>query len=161
MNPRTTGILYLLAAALGAFVWFWQVRGADERKTAEEQAKRLFPELAAEDLRWIEFTSSDGKDVRLEFGEGGWRIVRPLDFPADESAMSGLTSNLSELASETGLIVSHETPSAPSFASSAPIRHSRDESAIWHSTFSATGTSIANVPSPAEAAFATRSGFDS
>jgi hypothetical protein len=103
VNPRTTGILFLLAAALGAFVWFWQVRGADERKTAEEQAKRLFPDLAAEDLRWIEFRSSDGKDVRLEFGEGGWRIVRPIDFPADESAMSGMTSNLSELASETVL----------------------------------------------------------
>lgn len=100
MNPRTTGALFLVALALGAFVWFYQVRGAEQRKQAEEQAKRLFPELTAEDLRAIELRTSDGTDVRLEFGERGWRIVRPIDFPADEAALSGITSNLADLASE-------------------------------------------------------------
>jgi hypothetical protein len=109
MNPRTTGVLFLVAAALGAFVWLWQVRGGEERKQAEEQAKRLFPDLAPEDLRSIELRSSDGHDVRLEFGDQGWRIVRPIDFPADESAMSGLTSNLAELASESTV----QEPQAP------------------------------------------------
>jgi hypothetical protein len=41
MRPKTTGILLLLAAALGAFVYFYEIRGADARREAEEREKRL------------------------------------------------------------------------------------------------------------------------
>jgi hypothetical protein len=109
MNPRSTGVLFLVALALGAFVWFYQVRGSERRKQAEEESKRLFPELSAEDLRAIELRTSDGNDVRLEFGEQGWRIVRPIAFPADEAALSGMTSNLAELASE-GVVAEPQAP---------------------------------------------------
>ena len=29
MNPRTTGILVLVAAALGAFIYFYEIQGGD------------------------------------------------------------------------------------------------------------------------------------
>jgi hypothetical protein len=109
VNPRTTGALLLVALALGAFVWFYQVRGSEQRKEAEAEAKRLFPDLTAEDLRAIELETSDGADVRLEFGDRGWRIVRPIDFPADEAALSGITSNLADLASEA-LVAEPQAP---------------------------------------------------
>ena len=100
MNPRTTVVLALVAAALGAFVYFYQVRGGERREAAAERAKRLFPELEAADVRVIEFTTSDKRGVRLEFGGAGWALVQPLAFPADESAASGMASNLAQLASE-------------------------------------------------------------
>jgi hypothetical protein len=100
VNPRTTLWLFLATAALGAFVWFYQVEGASQRQEAEEQQKRLFPELASEDVQAIAFTTTDDREVRLAFGDGGWRLVEPLDFAADESALTGIASALAQLASE-------------------------------------------------------------
>lgn len=100
MNPRTTLWLFLATAALGAFVWFYQVQGASRRQEAEEQQKRLFPELVSEDVQAIAFTTTDGREVRLAFGDRGWRLVEPLDFAADETAVTGMASALAQLASE-------------------------------------------------------------
>jgi len=100
MNPRTTGILFLIALALGAFVWFYQVQGEDRRREAEEEAKRLFPGVEQDDVRSIAFRTTDGHDVRLEFREEGWVLTEPLDFPADETGLSGMASALAQLSSE-------------------------------------------------------------
>jgi hypothetical protein len=100
LQPRTTAILALVAALLGAFVWFYQVQGADRRTEAEASAKRLFPELEPDDVRALEFTTQDGQEARLERGEAGWALARPLAFPADETTVSGLASGLAQLASE-------------------------------------------------------------
>ncbi len=86
MNPRTTGILLLVAAALGAFVWLYELGGEEGRRDAEERAKRLFRGLEAEDVAWIELRTSDGADARLERADVGWRLVAPLEFPADPAA---------------------------------------------------------------------------
>ena len=34
MNPRTTGILFAVALALGAFVWFYVIQGEEGRQEA-------------------------------------------------------------------------------------------------------------------------------
>ena len=36
MNPKTTGILFLVAAALAAFVYLYEIRGEEGRRAAEE-----------------------------------------------------------------------------------------------------------------------------
>ena len=89
MNPRTTGILFLIAAALGAFVYFYEIRGEEGRREAEARQKRLFPDVEAEAVEWLALTSSDGKPVRAERREKGWQIVEPLVFPGDEFALDG------------------------------------------------------------------------
>jgi hypothetical protein len=100
MNPRTTAILALVAAALGAFVWFYQVRGGERRAEAEENAKRLFPGLEADAVTAMEFVTSDGEEVRLERREGVWFLTRPLESPADENTVSGMASALAQISSE-------------------------------------------------------------
>ena len=100
MQPRTTAILALVAVLLGAFVWFYQVQGADRRKEAEASAKRLFPQVEPDDVTAIEFTTQDGQEARLERGEAGWALARPLAFPGDETTVSGLASGLAQLSSE-------------------------------------------------------------
>jgi hypothetical protein len=100
MNPRTTGILLLIAAALGAFVYFYEIRGEEGRREAEARQKRLFPDVEAEAVEWLALTSSDGQAVRAERREKGWQIVEPLAFPGDEFALDGMASALAQLASE-------------------------------------------------------------
>jgi hypothetical protein len=100
VKPRDTVVLGLLVLALGAFLWFYEIGGEEERARAESATKRLFPEVSAEAIRAIELRTSDEQDVRLERREEGWWIVEPIDFRADALATDGLASALAELASE-------------------------------------------------------------
>jgi hypothetical protein len=75
---RTTGILFLVAALLGGLVW-WSSRHETERKEAEDQAKKLFGDLTAEQVDWIRLRTRDGKDARLE------RVDRPTRAPPTAS----------------------------------------------------------------------------
>src|SRR5262245_17413124 len=100
MNPRVTGLLFLVAAALGAFVWFYEIQGEEARKTSEDAAKRLFPDVEPDAVEWIALTTSDGHAARLERREGTWRLVAPVEFRADGFAVDGMASALAQLASE-------------------------------------------------------------
>jgi hypothetical protein len=109
MNPRTTGILLLVAAALFAFVYFYEIRGEDARRDAEELGKRLFPEVEQGDIDAVSLTTRGGALARLERREDAWTLVEPLEFPADGFAADGLASSLATLASEARL----EDPQPP------------------------------------------------
>ena len=100
MNPRTTGILFLIAAALGAFVWFYEIRGEAGRKDAETAAKRLFPGIEASAVEQIELTTSDGQRARLERQAGDWRVSLPLAAPADGFVADAIAAALTQLGSE-------------------------------------------------------------
>ncbi len=109
MRPRTVLVLLLLVAGLGAFVWFYEreLPGTEERST---QAKKVFGDLAADDVTRVVITSPAGT-VELERPapaapaegeEGGsplsagrpWRLIRPLVALADGSRVDGLLSTL-------------------------------------------------------------------
>jgi hypothetical protein len=100
VKPRDTLILAFLVAALGAFLWFYELGGEEERARAESAKSRLFPEVSAEAIGAVELRTNDEQDARLERDEEGWRIVRPIEFRADALAADGLASALADLSSE-------------------------------------------------------------
>ena len=100
MNPRTTAILALVTLIAGTALYLREFRGADERAAAEEAGKRLFQELAADDVSAIELMTSDGESARLERREGDWRLISPVDVPADAVNANQLATNLVNIASE-------------------------------------------------------------
>ncbi len=102
VNPRNTAILAVLAALLGAFIWFYEIQGEDARAKAEDAEKQLFAGVETDDVTAIVLRTTDGHDARLERdAEGdGWRLVEPLPFAADTLTADGLASSLAELASE-------------------------------------------------------------
>lgn len=100
MQPRAAALLFVVALALGAFVWLYEIRGGETRKEAEAAAKRLFPGIEAKDVEWIVLSTSDGRSARLERREGAWQLVEPLAYPADEIHADGMASTLAELSSE-------------------------------------------------------------
>lgn len=100
MNPKATALLFALVAAVAGFVFFYEIRGEDERAAREEADKRLFPGFEADEVEWIELATEGGDTARVERREGGWALTAPFDFPADEAAASGLTTALVGLVHE-------------------------------------------------------------
>jgi len=109
MNPRNTGILLLVAAALGAFIYFYEIRGADSRREAAEREKRLFAGVEQSAIEWIALAPPAGAPARVERREGAWRMALPVDFPADSFTADNLASTLASLGSESVL----EDPGPP------------------------------------------------
>ena len=99
MNPRTTLVLLVVALVLGGVVWLSN-REQSEQAAAEAAAKRLFPDLEASDIEWIALRTSDEREARLARRDGVWRVVEPVDFPADVATADGLASALATLESE-------------------------------------------------------------
>ena len=91
----------IAVAVLGAFVWFWEVEGADERAAAEQAAKEVFPELAAQDLTALVLRTTDQQSVRLERDADGWRLREPIDFPADSQVADALAGAVADLVTES------------------------------------------------------------
>jgi hypothetical protein len=110
VNPRNTGILFLVAVALAAFVYFYEIRGEEGRREAAQAEKQLFAGLEAKDVEAIAVSSSDGVSVRAERRDGRWEIVEPIVFPGDTFAFDAMASALAQLTSETAI----EDPQAPS-----------------------------------------------
>ena len=100
MNPRTTLILAVVAALLGAFVWWNEIRGGEERAAAEDAAKAVFPELTSDAITAFELVPEDGRPIRLERDAGRWVLVAPLRFAADPLSADGIASALADLSAE-------------------------------------------------------------
>ena len=81
MQPRTTAILLVVALALGAFVYLYEIEGEDARNVADEASRRIFSEVEADAIERLALTTGDGVEVTAIRGEGGWRIATPVDFP--------------------------------------------------------------------------------
>jgi hypothetical protein len=100
MNPRNTALLALLVAALAAFVYFYEIKGGEARHAEEEAQKRIFRDVAADSISLITLTTKDGREVRLERVEGAWKLLSPLAFPADGTAVDGIADSLAQMTSE-------------------------------------------------------------
>jgi hypothetical protein len=64
VKPRNTLLLALVVAALGAFVWFYEIEGGAEREKREAASKQLFPDVTAEQIQSIELRTDEGTNVR-------------------------------------------------------------------------------------------------
>jgi uncharacterized protein DUF4340 len=109
VNPRTTGILLLAALGLGAFVYWYEIRGEDARLESVERAKRLFQGIEAGDIAWIALRTTEGVDARVEQREGRWELTQPLAFPAD-AAVNRMAETLASVTSEAAF--DHPQPDA-------------------------------------------------
>jgi hypothetical protein len=103
MNPKTTAVLFAIAAALAAFVYFYVVEGEQARVEAKAAEKRLFPDVDQAEISALSLRISDTSEIRLERRDGRWRIVTPIDFAADTFAADGLASAITQLMSESAI----------------------------------------------------------
>ena len=92
---RSTLILLLLAAALGAYIWFVEMKR--DPSDDEPKSEKVFAELEADQISALTVHASNGDTTTLKKDGAGWKIESPVQVPADVTEVSGVTSNLSTL----------------------------------------------------------------
>jgi hypothetical protein len=87
---RSTLFLLVVAVALGAYIYF-----VESRRTPGEETKRdkVFS-VEADKIEELQVRSAGGETTTLRKKDGTWEIVEPIAVKADESEVSGVTSNL-------------------------------------------------------------------
>lgn len=103
MQPRTTVWLALVALALGAFIYLFEVRGGDERARAEALEKRLFAGLEVARIERLELSTADGQAAVIERDGDRWMLVEPLSAPASPAAVKAILDALEGLEREGGV----------------------------------------------------------
>lgn len=93
MNLRRTALLALAVVLVGGFYWWYEVQGVKRRQAAEERLSRLLKvepgEVSAVELRRA------GLTWRAARRDGRWRLVSPVEAPADQKALDGLIQEAS------------------------------------------------------------------
>ena len=100
---KTTGIIFLIAAALAAFVYFYDLKhtksnaGADElgldaSSGTADNSKPAFA-IAAPDIASLTVERA-GKTATFEQRDGTWYMVQPLATRADQSVVGAIASEL-------------------------------------------------------------------
>lgn len=90
MKPTTTLILALIVLALGAFVYFYEIKGGEERSKSEEEGKKIFA-LEADSVRAMSLQEAG---VAFEKRGSAWHLVAPIEYLADEGAVSALLNRI-------------------------------------------------------------------
>ncbi len=92
MNVKTTGGLVLLWVALVGFVYFFEIRGADERDRIHREAGRLL-RVGGDSVNGLTVHRGDTTIV-LARSEGRWRILEPVATGGDDGEIEGLIRTL-------------------------------------------------------------------
>ncbi len=109
MQPRNALLLFVLAVALGAFVYLYEIKGEAGREAAEGESRRMFPGVEADAIGFVAFrTQGDHAFEAAREGEG-WLIQSPVAFPGDDVNLDAIASTLANLKTDATV----EDPAAP------------------------------------------------
>ncbi len=96
MKFRSTIIVGLLLAGLGAYAYFVEFKGEDKKKEQEEKKKTLL-EIKKDDVAALELETA-GQTIRVvPFSGEKWQLTAPMQARADEGTVSRILSNFEKL----------------------------------------------------------------
>jgi len=93
---RSTGIVFLVALALAAFVYFYDVRRKPASEASSESSSKPAFSLNSADVKQIKIQRA-GTAMDFERKSDGWYMTAPRSLRADGSALDGITSTLSSV----------------------------------------------------------------
>ncbi|MFI5079160.1 MAG: DUF4340 domain-containing protein [Vicinamibacteria bacterium] len=92
---RNTAILAVLAAALGAYLLFFErFRDAPAADAPDSPRGKVFDKLDAAKIEEIQIAAASGEATTLRKVDNAWRLTAPIAVPADQTEAGGAASNL-------------------------------------------------------------------
>ena len=92
MNSKTTGIWFVIAAALFAFILFWE-----HHERGPNIAANIFPELNPAAVTNIDVFPSGALEISATRANGHWQLTKPVIYPAQTAAIETLLGALQKL----------------------------------------------------------------
>jgi len=89
-----TILMVLLAAALGAYVWFYEIEGEEQRKAEQELEEKVI--AVNKDSIQTLIVNDFETTYRFEKKEGKWKITSPVNTDADESTVNSYLTSLTD-----------------------------------------------------------------
>lgn len=96
MIKKSTLIVLLCALVLGGAVYYFQRKSNKTEKPSEDTSKLAFS-MPSDDITSLTLShpgKTDQPPIRLDYHNGEWNIVQPLDTPADQSVARGISDSL-------------------------------------------------------------------
>ena len=95
MNIIKTLVLLGILAVLAAYVYFYEIKGGEEREKEQAAAEKII-DFEPDSVQQIDMRSVLNQFVFDREGEG-WRILKPVSTGADKSAIDGMLSALKNM----------------------------------------------------------------
>lgn len=92
MKGKSTLLLAIIFIALLAYIYFYEIKGGEKRREAQEKAKKVLV-FEKEDVQRIKITHS-GKTIECQKEGDRWKIIHPVKTEADKWAVEGIVSSL-------------------------------------------------------------------
>jgi hypothetical protein len=99
MRFKGTLILFILCLGLAAFVYFYEIKGGEERAKAKETENVIW-KIPAEDVQQVDLTVSGQQITAVRAGERQWQITAPRTLDADADEWNRLASSAAEIRQE-------------------------------------------------------------
>lgn len=110
---RNTVIILLIALALGAYVYFYEMKSGKGRD-AEEASKPAFT-FKTEDIAALNLASNN-QTISLEAKDKDWTITQPIKTDADQSAVESLLSSITSATIDRSLVMTPNLQAASGVA---------------------------------------------
>jgi len=95
MSTIKTLVLFVILAILAAYVYFYEIKGGEERDEADKIAKKILV-LESDSVRIIEIRSVFNRFIFERLGDD-WRIKDPVQTGGDKSTIDGLLTTLKNM----------------------------------------------------------------
>ncbi len=103
MNVRNTLVLVVLLALLGAYVYFFEIKGEGGKEATPTPSTVQVLDLEEDQVTGLTVTGPEGTTrLRREVG-GEWQMQEPAQEPADDLRVSALSDSLARLSATRAL----------------------------------------------------------
>jgi hypothetical protein len=100
MRFKGTVILLVVCLAFGSFIYFYEIKGGEEREK-EKKSENLIWKINAKDIKQIE-TISDGQTITaVRNSDAGWKLTAPRALMANSDELNRMANLASEIRKES------------------------------------------------------------
>jgi hypothetical protein len=100
MRFKGTLVLLLVCAALGGFVYYYEIKGGEQREKAKQEEKQLW-KLESNNVQQIDLILPDQHITAVRTGEKEWKLTAPRALDADSDELNRLASSVADMSRES------------------------------------------------------------
>ena len=115
MSWRRIVVLLVLVAGLGTYLWVYEIP-----KAQEEGKKAKLVGVDKDAITGIDLVFPD-REIELKKGDQGWRLVKPVDAPADDTTVKSLVNTLADAEVQRTLDEAPQDPAAFGLDKPSPL----------------------------------------